>query len=121
MSTARERVAKFAALWETTHPKQPLEDTIYHLNCGDPSEAELLLSDLKELLAATAPAPAPVAPPPDVFVKGDLVEVIDRFASTKGKRGLVAGVSPMRADKLEVRFEGGWLGFYLPAQLKRVP
>ena len=118
MSTARERVAKFAAVWEKIHPRQPLEDSIHGLQIGGPDEAELTLSDLKELLAATAPAP--VAPPPDVFVKGDQVEVIDRFASTKGKRGLVAGVSPMRADKLEVRFEGGWLGFYLPAQLKRV-
>ena len=58
---------------------------------------------------------------PYVPANGDTVEVIDRLISTTGKVGKVDLGSPaLRPDKVVVNFDGGWRGYYLPAQLKKV-
>jgi hypothetical protein len=117
MTTARERIAKFCTVYEKIHPRQPLEDSIYGLNTGEPTEAELTLSDLKQLLAEADPETVAG------FKAGDSVKVIDPNTESYGKRGWVTlqpdGKLASIGGTLNVVFETGGRGYFIPSRLEK--
>lgn len=53
----------------------------------------------------------------NIFKIGDFVEVVYPNCLTFGKRGFVSG---FQNNKIELSFDGGWIGFYLPNEIKKV-
>ena len=118
MSAARWRIAKFCATYEKVHPRQPLEDSIHRLQTGGPDEAELTLSDLKELLALADPEAV------GGFKAGNSILVADPRKESYGKSGRVTpypdGKLASIGGFLKVVFEDGEYGYFFPGQLKKV-
>jgi hypothetical protein len=117
MSAARERIAKFCAVWEKIYHRQPLVYIIPGLQPGEPNEAELTLSDLKALLAERPPAAWGTN-----LKEGDSVRVIDppNFYMQRGWIDKPPAGPPDIPGKLKVVFETGGHAFFLPIHLEKV-